>query len=121
MQHQGVRGYHTYSHISNADEVFKNISSIHEDISNRMVRVKLPTYEDEKTLSELKESYCGDYFKRYFENQAKERPVVLPQVIPSEINKVVETMERWCTDANEISDFKGLIIHSFDVSVCFDK
>ena len=121
VQHQGVRGYHTYSHISNADEVFKNISSIHEDISNRMVRVKLPTYEDEKTLSELKENYCGDYFKRYFENQAKEKPVVLPQVMPSEINKVVETMERWCTDANEISDFKGLIIDSFDVSVYFDK
>ena len=78
MQHQGVRGYNTFGHIKNADKVFKNISNIHGEITKRTVRVKLPTYEDEKTLSELKESLCKDYFKRYFENQAKENPVVLP-------------------------------------------
>ena len=121
MQHQGVRGYNTFGHIKNADKVFKNISNIHGEITKRTVRVKLPTYEDEKTLSELKESLCKDYFKRYFENQAKENPVVLPQLIPKEINKIVGTMEHWCSDANEMSNLKGLIIHSFDASMYFDK
>ena len=121
MEHQGVRGYHTFAHIKNANRIFKTITSIHGEIKSRMVRVKLPTYEDEKSLSELKENLCGDYFKRYFENQAKEKPVILPQVIPTGINNFVDTMERWCTDTNQMSDLKGLIIHSFDVSVYFDK
>ena len=94
MEHQGVRGYHTFAHIKNANRIFKTITSIHGEIKSRMVRVKLPTYEDEKSLSELKENLCGDYFKRYFENQAKEKPVILPQVIPTGINNFVDTMER---------------------------
>ena len=121
MEHQGVCGYQTFAHVKNADRIFKTITNIHGAIKNRMVRVKLPTYEDEKSLSELKGNLCGDYFKRYFENQAKEKPVILPQVIPTGINKFVDIMERWCTDTNEMSDLKGLIIHSFDVSVYFDK
>ena len=121
VEHQGVCGYQTFAHVKNADRIFKTVTNIHGAIKNRMVRVKLPTYEDEKSLSELKENLCGDYFKRYFENQAKEKPVILPQVIPIGINNFVDTMERWCTDTNEMSDLKGLIIHSFDVSVYFDK
>lgn len=42
-----------------------------------MVRVKLPTYVDEKSLSDLKENFCEDFFEKYFGNQAKENPVVL--------------------------------------------
>ena len=121
MQHQGVRGYHTFAHIKDADKVFEKINIINKELTNRMVRVKMPTYEDEKTLFELKENLCEDYFKRYFEKQAKEKPVVLPQVIPSNINKVVDTMESWCNDANEFSGLKGVVIHSFDVSMYFDK
>ena len=117
MEHQGVRGYHTFAHVRNADRTFKNITNIHGEMKNRMVRVKLPTYEDEKLLSEVKENLCGDYFKRYFEIQAKEKPVVLPQVVPNGINNFVDTMERWCTDTNDMFDLKGLVIHSFDVSV----
>ena len=121
MQHQGVRSYNTFGHIKNADKVFEKISNIHGEITKKKVRVKLPTYEDEKTLSELKESLCEDYFKRYFENQAREYPVILPQRIPKGINKIVSTIERWCIDTNEMSDIKGLVIHSFDASMYFDK
>lgn len=121
MQHQGVRGYNTFGHIKNADKVFEKISNIHGEITKKKVRVKLPTYEDEKTLSELKESLCEDYFKRNFENQAREYPVILPQRIPKGINKIMSTIERWCIDTNEMSDIKGLVIHSFDASMYFDK
>ena len=76
MQHQGVRSYNTFGHIKNADKVFEKISNIHGEIAKKKVRVKLPTYEDEKTLSELKESLCEDYFKRYFENQGREYPLI---------------------------------------------
>ena len=121
MEHQGVRGYHTFAHVRNADRIFKKITNIHGEMRNRMVRVKLPTYEDEKSLSELKENLCGDYFKRYFKIQAKEKPVVLPQVVPNGINNFVNTMEQWCTETNDMFDLKGLVIHSFDVSVYLDK
>ena len=121
VQHRGTCGYNTFGHIRNSDKVFKNITSFHEEITNIKVRLKLPTYDDEKTVSQLKENLCVDYFKRYFKNQAMEKPVVLPQVIPSGISKVLDTLERWCFEANKMSDLKGLIIHSFDIFVYFDK
>ena len=121
MGHKGFRGYGTYCHIRNASNVFKNIDRWHEIISEKEVKVKLHDKEDVSTLSKLKENLCGDYFGRYFEKQAKEGAVVLPQ-IPSGIhNKVVETMERWCNDTNDSFDMKGLVVHSFNISECFHK
>ena len=120
MDHQGVRGYGTYCHIRNANKVFKSIDKWHEEISSKEVKVKLHDREDVCTLSELKGNLCGDYFKRYFEKPAKEGPLVLPE-IPRDINKVVDTMERWCNDTNQSSDLKGLIVHSFNVSEYLGK
>ena len=120
MDHQGVRGYGTYCHIRNANKVFKSIDKWHEEISSKEVKVKLHDREDVCTLSELKENLCGDYFKRYFEKAAKEGPLVLPE-IPTDINKVVDTMERWCNDTNQSSDSKGLVVHSFNVSEYLGK
>ena len=121
VQHRGVCGYNTFAHIRNSDKVFENITNFHEEITSIKVKVKLPTYDDKKTVSQLKENLCGDYFKRYFKNQAMEKPVVLPQAIPSGIKKVVDTLESWCFETNEMSHLKGIIIHSFDVLVYFDK
>ena len=121
MEHKGVRGYNTFGHIKNADEVFRNVSNIHREITNSMVRVKLPTYEDEKTLFELKENLCLNFFKRYFQYQGKEKPIILPQVVPSEINKVVDTMKHWCIYSNGLTELKGVVIHSFDFSMLFRK
>ena len=121
VQHRGVCGYNTFAHIRNSDKVFENITNFHEEITSIKVKVKLPTYDDKKTVSQLKENLCGDYFKRYFKNQAMEKPVVLPQAIPSGIKKVVDTLESWCFETNEMSHLKGIIIHSFDILVYFDK
>ena len=120
MGHQGIRGYRTYSHINNANEVFKNIHEWHKTISGKDVKVKLHDTEDVCTLSELKENLCEDYFKRYFEKLAKKRALVLPE-ISSGLNKVVDTMERWCNDTNDSSDLKGLVVHSFNVAEYFGK
>ena len=121
MCHEGFRGYGTYCHIRNASNVFKNIDMWHKKISEKEVKVKHHDREDVRTLSELKENLCGDYYKRYFEKQAKERPVVLPQISSGIHNRVVETMERWCNDTNDTFDMKGLVVHSFNISECFDK
>ena len=121
VEHRGVCGFNTFAHIRNSEEVFENITNFHEEITNIKVNVKLRTYSQKKTVSELKENLCGDYFKRYFKNQAMEKPVVLPQAIPSGISKVVDTLESWCLKTNEMSHLKGLIIHSFDILVYFDK
>ena len=86
-----------------------------------MVRVKLPTYVDEKSLSDLKENFCGNFFEKYFGNQTKEKPVVLQQGITKPIKKIVNTMKRWCSDTNEMSHLKDLVIYSFDLLVYFDK
>ena len=121
VKHRGVCGYNTFAHIENSDKVFENITKFNEEITNTKVKVKLPTYDDKKTVSQLKENLCGDYFKRYFKNQAMKKPVVLPQAIPSEIKKVVDTLETWCFETNEMSHLKGIIIHSFDILEYFDK
>ena len=121
VQHRGVCGYNTFAHIRNSDKVFENITNFHEEITSIKVKAKLPTYDDKKTVSQLKENLCGDYFKRYFKNQAMEKPVVLPQAIPNGIKKVVDTLESWCFETNEMSHLKGIIIHSFDILVYFDK
>ena len=120
MDHQGVRGYGTYCHIKNANNVFKSIDKWQKKISRKEVKVKLHDREDVCTLSELKGNLCGDYFKRYFENPAKEGPLVLPD-IPRDINKVVDTMERWCNDTNQSSDLKGLVVHNFNIADYFGK
>ena len=60
MGHQGIRGYRTYSHINNANEVFRNINEWHKIISGKDVKVKLHDTEDVCTLSELKENLCED-------------------------------------------------------------
>ena len=118
--HQGVRGYGTYCHVRNANDVFKKIDEWHEIMLEKEVKIKLHDKEDVYPLSELKGNLCMNYFKRYFEKAAQEGPVVLPQ-IPSGINKVVDTMEHWCNDSNDSSALKGLIVHSFNVSECFRK
>ena len=115
MSHRGVRGYGTYCHIRNADRVFKNIDKWRKSISEKEVKVKHHDKEDVRTLSELKEELCMNYFKRYFENLAKEGPVVLPQM-QSGINKITNTMKHWCNTTNDSSNLKGLVIHSFSVS-----
>ena len=121
VQHRGVCRYNTFAHIRNSDKVFENITNINEEITNIKVKVKLPTYDDKKTISQLKESLCRDYFKRYFKNQAMKKPVVLPQATPSEINKIMDILENWCFETNETSYLKGIIIHSFDILVYLDK
>ena len=115
VSHQGVHGYDTYGHVRNANEVFKNIDKQHKAISEKKVRVKLYRKEDACLLSELKESHCKDYFKRYFEKLAKIEPVVLPQMQKG-IEKFVDTMIQWCKATNSSSDLKGLVVHSFNVS-----
>ena len=120
VDHRGLRGCGTYCHIRNAKVVFKNIDEWRKAISGKEVKVKHLDKEDVSTFSELKENLCADYFKRYFEKLAKKGPVVLPQ-IPTGINKVVDTMERWCNDTNDSSDVKGLVVHSFNVSEYFRK
>ena len=115
VSHQGVRGYDVYCHVRNPDQVYKNIEKQSKEISKKEVKIKLACREDCSKLSELKESLCGDYFKRYFEQEAKQGPVVLPP-IQRGINKVVDTMERWCREANTSpSNLKGLIVHNFNV------
>ena len=120
MSHHGVRGYGTYCHIRNANCVFKNIDKWQRTISGKEVKVKLYDKEGVRTLSDLKENLCRDYFKRYFEKLAVNGPVVLPE-IPSGVNKIVDTMERWCNDTNDSSELKGLVIHSLNISEFFGK
>ena len=79
------------------------------------MRIKLDVNEGYAKLSELKKHFCGVYFKRYFEKEAKDGPVVLPP-IQRGINKIVDTMEKWCRKANiSPSKLKGLVVHNFNV------
>ena len=114
MRHQGVRGYDVYCHVRNPDQVYQNIEKQSKEISEKEVRIKLVSREDCAKLSEVKEEWCGDYFKRYFEQEAQDGPLVLPQ-IQRGINKIVDTMETWCSKANVSSNLKGLVVHNFNV------
>ena len=114
MRHQGVRGYDVYCHVRNPDQVYQNIEKQSKEISEKEVRIKLVSREDSAKLSEVKEKWCGDYFKRYFEQEAQDGPLVLPQ-IQRGINKIVDSMEIWCSKANVSSNLKGLVVHNFNV------
>ena len=94
---------------------------LHKTIAEKKVKVKLPTKDDVVTISELKENLCEDYFERYFKTQAKKEPVVLPQLVPGKVNKIVDTLSQWCQDTNECFDLKGLVIHSFYISKYFEE
>ena len=107
------------AHIKNADEVVKTIDRLCEDTSDSKIKVVLSTYKSEIIeLSEFKEVRCREYFEMYFKKLARKDPIVLPNAVPSEIEKVVETMKSWCKNTNETSDLKdlkGIIVHSFDM------
>ena len=115
MSHQGVRGYDVYCHVRNPDQIYQNIEKQSKEISEKEVKIKLFCREDCAKLSELKKSFCGNYFKRYFEPEAKHGPVVLPP-IQRGANKIVDTMERWCSETNTSPlNLKGLVVHNFNV------
>ena len=121
MSHQGVRGYDVYCHVKNPHQIYQNIEKQSKEISEKEMKIKLFCREDCAKLSELKERLCGDYFKRYFEQEARQGPVVLPP-IGRGINKIVDTMERWCSEANTSpSNLKGLVVHNFSVLKFFEN
>ena len=101
-------GFEMLAHIKNADEVIKTIDRLREDTSDSKVKVVLSTYKSEIIrLSEFKEVRCREYFKMYFKKLVHEDPIVLPNAIPSEIEKVVETMNSWCKNTNETSNLRS--------------
>ena len=115
MSHQGVCSYDVYCHVRNPDQVYQNIEKQSKEISEKKVRIKLYGNEGSTKLPKLKKHSCKKSFERYFEEQAKVGPVVLPQ-IQGKVNKVVDTIEKWCRKANTSpSDLKGLVIHNFSI------
>ena len=62
--------------------------------------------------SEFKEQ-CTAYFKRYFEVLANEDPQILPWKIPHEFKSITGIMFDWCSETNDFSNIKGLVLHSF--------
>ena len=115
MSHQRFRGYDVYCHVRNPSQVYQNIDEQSKEISKKEVKIQLVGGGASATLSELKKEWCGDYFKRYFELDATKGPLVLPQIDRGS-NKIVDTMERWCSETNASpSNFKGLVVHNFDV------
>ena len=114
MSHQGFDDYDVWCHVKNPHQVFGNIDKLSIEILNQKVKKKLAGREGSAKLSELKKSLCGDYFKRYFKQEAKQGPVILPP-IQRGINKIVDTMERWCREANTSPlSLKGLVVHNFN-------
>ena len=114
MSHQGFDDYDVWCHVKNPHQVFGNIDKLSIEILNQKVKKKLAGREGSAKLSELKESLCGDYFKKYFKKGAKQGPVILPP-IKRGINKIVDTMERWCREANTSPlSLKGLVVHNFN-------
>ena len=101
--------------------MYQNIRKHCKVISEKLVKIKKGFGEDERKedfdkLAKLKESLCEVFFKRYFEQDAKQGPLIL-QPIQRGTNKIVDTMERWCMEANTSpSNVKGLVAHNFNLS-----
>ena len=102
----------------------QNIGKHCKVISEKLVKIKKDFGKDERKedfnkLAKLKESLCEVCFKRYLERDAKPGSLILPP-IHGGINKVVDTMERWCMKANTSpSNVKGLVVHNFSLSGFF--
>ena len=126
MRHRGVGEYDVYCHVRNPHTVYQNIGKLGKAISEKLVKIKKGFGEDERNesfdkLSKLKGHLCRVYFKRYFERDAKKGPLVLPP-IQRRINKIVDTMEKWCMEANTSpSNLKGLVVHNFNLPEFLEK
>ena len=121
MRHRGVGKYDVYCHVRNPHKVYQNIGEQSKAISEKLVKIKKgfgegEAKEDFGKLSRLKERLCGVYFKRYFKREAKQAPVILPP-IQRGVNKIVDTMEEWCSETNTSpTNLKGLVVHNFNLS-----
>ena len=61
------------------------------------------------------EEQCTAYFERYFEISANEEPLILPWKVPHEFKSIANIMSEWCNETNDLSNIKGLVLHSFSI------
>ena len=108
-----VGGCKLIAHKSNAN-LFNSIKEIRAK-NNKSFEVYCGPLEklhiDE---SKLIQQYTA-YFERNFETSAHENPLILPSKIPIKFEKITQTMGHWCRETNELSNIKGLVLHSFSL------
>ena len=61
------------------------------------------------------EEQCTAYFERYFEISANEEPLILPWKVPHEFKSIANIMSEWSNETNDLSNIKGLVLHSFSI------
>ena len=76
-----------------------------------------PNSESCITESQLEEQ-CLKYFERYYENLAKDGPLIVPWKLkdcPKYLRNITLSMHSWCKETNTPPNIQGLVLPSFSI------
>ena len=90
-------GFEVFGHFCVADKLIEYCCKIVAETAVKKVTLVLGEKKVKYCETSEFRNECYEYFERYYKFLAKQAPLVLPsKVIPPKVNRIVDTMTRWC-------------------------
>ena len=107
-------GFEVFGHFCVADKLIEYCCKIVAETTVKKVTLVLGEKKVKYCETSEFRNECYEYFERYYKFLAKQAPLVLPsKVIPPKVNRIVDTMTRWCQNTAKRDHVKGFVLHSF--------
>ena len=120
---QKVDGLQIIAHNPNVSDILNRIQVIKKNLAENFKHTVYlgPNRECESYITESKfEELCRLYFEVYYENLAKQGPLILPWKVTCDysrnLKKLTPVMRSWCEETNNTrTGIKGLVLQSFSI------
>ena len=120
---QKVDGLQIIAHNPNVSDILNRIQVIKKNLAENFKHTVYlgPNRKCESYITESKfEELCRLYFEVYYENLAKQGPLILPWKVTCDysrnLEKLTPVMRCWCEETNNTrTGIKGLVLQSFSI------
>ena len=120
---QKVDGLQIIAHNPNVSDILNRIQVIKKNLAENFKHTVYlgPNLKCESYITESKfEELCRLYFEVYYENLAKQGPLILPWKVTCDysrnLKKLTPVMRSWCEETNNTrTGIKGLVLQSFSI------
>ena len=120
---QKVDGLQIIAHNPNVSDILNRIQVIKKNLAENFKHTVYlgPNRKCESYITESKfEELCRLYFEVYYENLAKQGPLILPWKVTCDysrnLKKLTPVMRSWCEETNNTrTGIKGLVLQSFSI------
>ena len=120
---QKVDGLQIIAHNPNVSDILNRVQVIKKNLAENFKHTVYlgPNRKCESYITESKfEELCRLYFEVYYENLAKQGPLILPWKVTCDysrnLKKLTPVMRSWCEETNNTrTGIKGLVLQSFSI------